>query len=122
MGLGLYALETPGPHHACRSGVLCRASSFRRVAWEDSSADMEPGTSKHQFSGVAFMDKCQRDAEGVLGAPTGTQQRFILFRQGHKDPLSTAAILTVSNRKGISSDTWANLDVEQTERLEKTQR
>lgn len=72
MGLGLYVPEIPGPHRACRSGVLGRAASFRHMAWEDSSADVELGTSRHRFPGVASTDKCQQNAGGVLGAPTGT--------------------------------------------------
>lgn len=72
MGLGLYVAEMPRPHGACRSGVLGRASSFRRLVWEDGSADVELGTPRHRFPGVASTDKCQQNAGGVLGAPTGT--------------------------------------------------
>lgn len=47
MGLGLYVPEIPRPHRACHSGVLGRAASFRRMVWEDGSADVELGTSRH---------------------------------------------------------------------------
>lgn len=114
MGLGLYVPEIPGPHRPCQSRVLCWASSFRRMAWEDSSADVEPGTSRNRFSGVAFRDNYQQAAGGVPAPQQGRSNvSFCSGRDIKRDPLSTTAILTVSNRKGISSDNRANL-VEQT--------